>query len=84
MSDEADAAAALARVRELCASGAARMIREVNQLSVTETAAAVDAPRTTVHRWERGERVPHGAAAVRYCEFLERLLRQAGTRRAAS
>lgn len=65
---------ALARVRTLVRSGAARTARVAGGLSYREIADFIGASPATVHRWERGERVPHGEVALRYGELLERLL----------
>jgi DNA-binding transcriptional regulator YiaG len=63
----------LARVRKLCETGAARAIRESNGLSLTEAAAGAHVDRSTVFRWEAGQRRPHGDAALRYLALLEEL-----------
>jgi DNA-binding transcriptional regulator YiaG len=69
-------AEALARVRRLTRSGAARMIRVSAGLSLAEMGAPIPASASTVLRWERGERAPHGERAIRYGELLDRLARQ--------
>jgi DNA-binding transcriptional regulator YiaG len=65
----------LTRVRRLASSGAARAIRESAGLSLSEAAAAAKVNRVTIHRWEQGQRRPHGAAALRYLRLLEELSR---------
>ena len=71
-------AAALAHVRALTSSGAARSIRLAARLSlgdiVTELPGHVS--RSTVLRWERGERLPRGEAALSYGALLDRLMRE--------
>jgi len=63
----------LVRIRKLVESGAARAIREAAALSLTEISASADVDRTTVWRWEHGERRPRGSAALRYLRVLEDL-----------
>ena len=63
----------LIRIRRLTASGAARAIRESAGLSLSEAEAESGVHRTTIWRWEAGERTPHGEPAVRYLEFLDEL-----------
>ena len=64
---------ALYQLRALCLNGEAREIRESNLLSVAEVAQAVNVSHTAVSRWERGLRVPRGAAALRYAKLLSAL-----------
>jgi transcriptional regulator with XRE-family HTH domain len=68
----------LAKVRHLCSTGTARLIRQGAHLSLAEMAgeAGVASP-STVLRWERGERMPRGEPALRYLETLEQIARQA-------
>lgn len=68
---------ALARVRALCRSGAARAARIAADLSLSEAARPVRVSPSTIHRWETGERRPRGEAALRYGELLEQLLARA-------
>jgi DNA-binding transcriptional regulator YiaG len=63
----------LTRLRRLVESGAARAIRESAGLSLSEASAGADVNRITIHRWERGQRKPHGDAALRYLALLEEL-----------
>jgi DNA-binding transcriptional regulator YiaG len=63
----------LTRIRRLVASGAARAIRESAGLSLDEASASANVNRITIHRWERGQRKPHGEAALRYLTLLEEL-----------
>lgn len=65
---------ALAHVRTLVRSGAARTARIAGGLSYREVADFIGASPATVHRWENGQRMPHGELAVRYGELLDRLL----------
>ena len=71
-----ESATRLTKVRRLVESGGARMIREAAGLSLREMAAAIDAHVTTIWKWERGERRPHGALALRYLDLLETLAGQ--------
>jgi DNA-binding transcriptional regulator YiaG len=66
-------ALALVWLRQLAASGEAKAIREQAGLSIREQAAAIDASPSALFRWENGERIPRGDAAVRYAKFLEQL-----------
>lgn len=63
----------LRRVRDIAASGYARTIRLGAELSLRDVARVVDVDPSTIWRWERGDRRPHGAAALRYGELLARL-----------
>ena len=64
----------LSQVRSLVSTGAARSIRLGAQLSLSEIATAVGVSVSTVCRWELGERVPRGAAALKYGDVLETLM----------
>lgn len=68
-----DTAVSLARVRALVRAGEAERIRKAAGLSLGEVGASVGADPSTVHRWERGDRVPRGARAIAYLDLLERL-----------
>src|SRR4051794_27368464 len=63
----------LAQARALVAAGEARRIRQAADLSLAEVSRAVGVDLSTVGRWERRERVPRGAAALKYAELLPRL-----------
>jgi DNA-binding transcriptional regulator YiaG len=63
----------LAKVRGLVRSGNAKYLRLARGLSIGEIASGVGVAKATVFRWEKGERVPRGAAALRYGELLESL-----------
>lgn len=71
MSDLVD----LAKAKRLAKTGAARMIRVNADLSLANIAESIGVSRTTIFRWERGDRVPHGAAAVRWVHVLDELSR---------
>jgi DNA-binding transcriptional regulator YiaG len=64
---------AIAQVRADAASGRARTIRQRARLSQADVGRALGVHFTTVAAWESGRRVPRGAAATRYAEFLWRL-----------
>lgn len=68
-------AATLQRVRRLAKSGTARMIRLDAGLSLAEFGASMTppVPPSTVHRWENGDRAPHGDLAVGYLRLLDEL-----------
>jgi DNA-binding transcriptional regulator YiaG len=66
----------LAHARQLVASGAARRIRRAADLSLAEVSRAIGVDLSTVGRWERRERVPRGAAAIKYARLLHRLQMQ--------
>lgn len=58
-------------------SGAARAVRLANNLSLEDIRReAQSQSRTTILRWERGERTPRGEAALRYGRVLKELMRQ--------
>jgi len=63
----------LARVRQLTATGEARRLRLRARLSLGDIARSIGVERTTVLRWERGERQPRGSAALEYGDLLDRL-----------
>ena len=62
------------RVRELARAGTARQVRQRAGLSLSEVAAAVGVSTATVFRWERGQRRPTGAAALRYARMCQTLM----------
>lgn len=63
----------MARCRELSANGRARSIREQARLSLAEMADACGIDEGTLSRWERGQRKPRAAVALRYLAVLEAL-----------
>lgn len=69
--------AALAQVRALCRSGAARSIRMAADLSLREVVARIEPPvsPSTLLRWEQGDARPTGPAALSYGELLQGLLK---------
>ena len=64
----------VAETRRLVASGAPRSIREAAHLSLDEVAASVGVSASAVCRWELGQRLPRGDAALRYGRLLRRLM----------
>lgn len=68
--------AALARVRGLCSSGAARSIRLAAKISLGEVARSVGVTPATVLKWERGQRSPRPEAAMRYLAVLQELMQR--------
>lgn len=69
----------LAVARRMAASGEARRIREASGLTNPEIARDIGTAPNTPRRWEKGERVPHGEAAVRWVLLLRQLEREALT-----
>src|SRR5690348_9269274 len=63
----------LRRTRDRCASGEARTLRLDAQLSLQELASECLVAKSTLFRWEVGERVPRGPAALVYGSVLDRL-----------
>jgi transcriptional regulator with XRE-family HTH domain len=74
-----DDAEALRHVRNLTATGAARLIRHHAGLSLREVADVVGVDTSTVWRWERDERRPRGDAALRYAALLDRMTKKGRT-----
>ncbi len=69
-------AAALARLRKLFSTGAAKAIREAADLSLAEGAAHAEIDKTTLWKWEQLRRRPRGGStAQRYLELLDELSR---------
>ena len=63
----------VAEARQFIASGEARRLREALDLSLVDVAPSVIADPSAIGRWERGERIPRGPAAVKYVRFLRRI-----------
>ena len=72
----------LAALRALLRSGAAGSIRTAAGLTLAEVAAVLQTSKTTVLRWERGERTPRGELALAYWQLLQSLIQRerAGSR----
>lgn len=64
----------ISRVRNLAGSGLAKDIRIRAGLSQAEIANALGVDRSTIHRWEVGERRPGATAALAYGRLLSELL----------
>jgi DNA-binding transcriptional regulator YiaG len=64
----------LIRIRHLAKTGVARTIRETAGLSLSEMASAAQVDKSTVWRWEHGQRRPKGDAAQRYLAVLDDLV----------
>jgi DNA-binding transcriptional regulator YiaG len=71
----------LTRLRALLRSGAAKSIRTAAGLSLGEVADALGTSKTSVLRWERGERIPRGGLALDYWRLLRTLMDESGRRR---
>lgn len=63
----------LALVRQYCTSGEARRRRIAARVSLAEVAKECGVHAYTVHRWERGERLPRTEAGLRFLSVLESL-----------
>ncbi len=63
----------LVEARSLLASGEARRIRLAAGLSLEQMAIQVGVSVSAIYRWERGDRVPRGRAAIEYATLLLRL-----------
>ncbi len=66
----------LAGVRRAVRTGAARSIRVRSGLSQSDVARTIGVTPSAVSRWESGERLPQGEAALRYGRLLEELAAQ--------
>ena len=64
----------LARAQSLIASGSGRAVRQAARLSLAEMGRAVGVDKSTIYRWETGERHPRGELAVAYADLLRRLM----------
>ena len=64
---------ALAEARRLVAASG-RMIRRGAGLTLLEVAESLGVDKTTVYRWETGERVPRHPAVVDYAALLRELV----------
>jgi transcriptional regulator with XRE-family HTH domain len=67
----------MARCRDLASSGKAREIRAQARLSLAELAQACGIDEGTLSRWERGQRRPRSAVALRYLDVLDALQSEA-------
>lgn len=63
----------LVTMRQLVRTGDARQLRQGAGLSRRELAASVGVTVSTLTKWELGQRVPNGDAALRYARVLGRL-----------
>jgi DNA-binding transcriptional regulator YiaG len=64
----------LSALRALLRSGAARPIRTAAGASLGEVASVLGTSKTTVLRWERGERIPRGELGLAYWRLLRNLM----------
>lgn len=65
------------RARADLKSGAARSLRLSCGLTQTEVATQVGVSSVAVSRWEAGDRIPRGDAALRYARLLAALRKAA-------
>ncbi len=70
---KSDSVLLLALTRRLVRAGEAKALRERADLSICDVARACATSPTTIWRYEKGDRVPHGETAERYANFLARL-----------
>jgi transcriptional regulator with XRE-family HTH domain len=70
MTDPMNDLGALVLARQYCADGRAREIRQAARLSLADMARAVGCSLEALSRWERGERRPTRALAVRFGRVL--------------
>lgn len=73
MTQQAVRVADLIEVRRLVTTGEARRIREAAHIRAAEIARDIGTSQSAVARWEAGERMPTGPAAVRYLRILQNL-----------
>jgi DNA-binding transcriptional regulator YiaG len=67
-------ALAIARLRELCASGKARDIRQAARLALDDLASEVGVTRSCVAAWEGGlRRPPKSSGSLTYLALLDEL-----------
>ena len=69
----------IVQLRRDLADGTALRLREQLLLHRAEVAASAGIAATTLAHWERGERIPRGAAALKYAQLLSRLRQQVQT-----
>jgi DNA-binding transcriptional regulator YiaG len=69
---------ATAKARQMSRSGKGRRIREVAGVPQAHAAAEIGIAKSTLCRWEKGERTPTGPAAERWLALLA-LLADYGT-----
>lgn len=75
MATTTDGLLELARLRDLCRSGAARALRESAGLSLANVSEATGAPAPTIWRWETASRQPLASAQTfAYLRLLDALV----------
>lgn len=70
---KSDSVLMIALMRRLVSAGEAKALRERAELSISDVARACATSPTTIWRYEKGDRVPHGETAARYANFLAQL-----------
>ena len=65
---------ALIWLRRQLACGAAKATRIYADLSLAEAGAPDAIDPSSIHRWERGERLPRGPKAIAYAKTLQRIM----------
>jgi len=63
----------LAEIRKRCATGEAAQTRIEARLTRGDLAREIGISRSALRRWELGERLPTGDAAIRYLDTIEDL-----------
>ena len=63
----------LGRMRELCASGQARVVRENARITRAEMARALGVTWVTVERWEKGAPPQNADMALKWLKILDDL-----------
>ena len=64
----------ISNLRQLCAAGVARALREGAGLSLQDVGGAIGVQSSTLWRWETGNRQPLASPqALRYAHFLDEL-----------
>lgn len=63
----------IAEARRLARTGEAERIRQASCTSARENADSIGVSHTTYRRWETGQSMPRGEAAVRWLRHLRRL-----------
>ena len=66
--------ATLSLVREMCASGQARQLRQAKGLSLREVGDAIGTSAAIVARWETGKTRPRKDAALRLAALYSELI----------
>lgn len=77
VTETADDLMALSRLRAMAKAQTMTAVRTAAGLSIAEMARTAGVSERSIRRWECGQSVPHGSAALRYARLLDRLLGRA-------